>query len=196
MDAYGWHERSTSLLSQLLPNQWQKDEALLRRAVTGDSVAATALVKRLTPKAHALAWRTLNQSIDAEDVVQEAFIKLFRSEQFNGQSSLATYFHVIVSRLCLDKLKAGGARFEADDDLGNLQSADLMPDGAYEKKQSGLVMQDFLQKLNIRQRMAVSMWAYQDASTEEIAKVLDIEVNAAHQLLHRAKSNLQKMILK
>jgi RNA polymerase sigma-70 factor (ECF subfamily) len=184
------------LLSQLLPNQWQKDEALLRRAVTGDSVAATALVKRLTPKAHALAWRTLNQSIDAEDVVQEAFIKLFRSEQFNGQSSLATYFHVIVSRLCLDKLKAGGARFEADDDLGNLQSADLMPDGAYEKKQSGLVMQDFLQKLNIRQRMAVSMWAYQDASTEEIAKVLDIEVNAAHQLLHRAKSNLQKMILK
>jgi RNA polymerase sigma-70 factor (ECF subfamily) len=57
-------------------------------------------------------------------------------------------------------------------------------------------MQDFLQKLNIRQRMAVSMWAYQNASTEEIAKVLDIEVNAAHQLLHRAKSNLQKMILK
>ena len=180
----------------MLPIQWQKDEALLRQAVAGDSVAATALIKRLTPKAHALAWRMLNQPSDAEDVVQEAFIRLFKVGQFHGKSSLATYFHVIVSRLCLDNLKAMGANLSPDDNLESLQSADLMPEGAYEQKQSDLAIQDALQKLNIRQRMAVSMWAYQDASAEDIAKVLDIEVNAAYQLLHRAKSSLQKMILK
>ena len=89
-----------------------------------------------------------------------------------------------------------GANLSPDDNLESLQSADLMPEGAYEQKQSDLAIQDALQKLNIRQRMAVSMWAYQDASAEDIAKVLDIEVNAAYQLLHRAKSSLQKMILK
>jgi len=46
--------------------------------------------------------------------------------------------------------------------------------------------------LNPRQRAALALWAYQDATVAEIAKAIDIEINAAHQLLHRAKINLRK----
>jgi RNA polymerase sigma-70 factor (ECF subfamily) len=46
--------------------------------------------------------------------------------------------------------------------------------------------------LNARQRAALALWAYHDATISEIAKATGLEVNAAHQLLHRAKINLRK----
>jgi RNA polymerase sigma-70 factor (ECF subfamily) len=49
-----------------------------------------------------------------------------------------------------------------------------------------------MQFLNARQRAALALWAYHDAGIPEIAKAIGLDVNAAHQLLHRAKINLRK----
>jgi RNA polymerase sigma-70 factor (ECF subfamily) len=62
-------------------------------------------------------------------------------------------------------------------------------------KQQAARMQSLLLKLSPRQRLAISLWAYYDASILDIARTLQIEVNAANQLLHRAKANL-KILLK
>ena len=51
-----------------------------------------------------------------------------------------------------------------------------------------------LKRLPTRQRMAIVMWAYADASAADIAHALDIDPNAAHQLLHRAKLALRTQI--
>jgi RNA polymerase sigma-70 factor (ECF subfamily) len=146
-------------------------------------------------KRPALAWRMLGSTHEAEDVVQDAFIKLFGSRSFEGRSSLGTYFHTIVSRLCLDRLKASRTRQLCDDDLSELTD-ELEPSHLMKQKEEQCEIRQALAKLNPRQRLAMILWAYQDASAEEIAITMDLEVNAAHQLLHRAKQNMKKIMEK
>lgn len=172
----------------------QADSTTFSKALEGDPKAARQLIANLSPKAHALAWRILGESTEAEDIVQAAFIKLFETKQYDGKSALSTYLHTIVTRLCFDKLRAIGSHkldygFESD---GLITDDELNPSESLEKKQSDSNIQHAMSFLNVRQRAALALWAYHDASIPEIAKATGIEVNAAHQLLHRAKINLRK----
>ena len=172
----------------------QSDATCFSKALEGDSKAARQLISNLSPKAHALAWRILGESREAEDIVQAAFIKLFETKQYDGKSALSTYLHTIVTRLCFDKLRSSGSHkldygFESDE---LLTDDELNPIESLEKKQSDSNVQHAMLFLNARQRAALALWAYHDASIPEIAKATGIEVNAAHQLLHRAKINLRK----
>lgn len=178
------------MFQKIIPLTWQDQVSLYKKALDGDSHAALHLVKRLTPKAHAVAWRILGSSDDAEDILQEAFIKLFKSSQFEGGSSIDTYFYKIVTRLCFDYLKIRHPHLiEALDDAV-VDGVDV----CLEVQQSSLGMQEAIQLLSPRQRMAIALWAYKDADVGEIAAVLDLDNNAAHQLLHRAKLNLKKIL--
>ena len=170
------------------------DAAAFNKALGGDTKAARQLIASLSPKAHALAWRILGDSSEAEDIVQIAFIKLFEAKQYDGKAALSTYMHTIVTRLCLDKLRISASHkldygFEFDELVSD---GKLSPIESLEKKQSDSSVQHAMQFLNARQRAALALWAYHDASISEIAKATGLEVNAAHQLLHRAKINLRK----
>ena len=172
----------------------QSDATCFSEALEGDSKAARQLIANLSPKAHALAWRVLGESTEAEDIVQAAFIKLFETKQYDGKSALSTYLHTIVTRLCFDKLRSSSSHkldygFESDE---LLTDDELNPIESLEKKQSDSNVQHAMLFLNARQRAALALWAYHDASIPEIAKATGIEVNAAHQLLHRAKINFRK----
>jgi RNA polymerase sigma-70 factor (ECF subfamily) len=170
------------------------DAAAFNKALEGDTKAARQLIASLSPKAHALAWRILGDSSEAEDIVQVAFIKLFEAKQYDGKAALSTYMHTIVTRLCLDKLRISASHkldygFEFDELVSD---GKLSPIESLEKKQSDSNVQHAMQFLNARQRAALALWAYHDASISEIAKATGLEANAAHQLLHRAKINLRK----
>jgi len=183
------------MLTGLIPLSWQSDHGLWQEASGGNARAVRHVVEQLTPKAHALAWRMLGSTHEAEDVVQDAFIKLFGSNTFEGRSSLGTYFHTIVSRLCLDRLKANRTRQLSDDDLSEL-TEELDPSQFLKVKEEQTEVRHALARLKPRQRLAMVLWAYQDASAEDIAVAMDLEVNAAHQLLHRAKQNMKKIMEK
>lgn len=178
------------MLNQILPLHWQSQAALYEKAVDGDANASLQLVKQLSPKAHAVAWRILGDSDDAKDVLQEAFIRLWKAHQFAGQSSLDTYFYKIVTRLCFDYLKTKHKYSAETFDEGEVEGADSV----LQSHEDAISVQRAIQLLNARQRMAISLWAYQDADVAEIAEVLEIDKNAAHQLLHRAKLNLKKIL--
>jgi len=87
----------------------RSDATLFANALAGDLKASRQLINGLSPKAHALAWRILGESSEAEDIVQVAFVKLFETKQYDGKSALSTYLHTIVTRLCFDKLRASGS---------------------------------------------------------------------------------------
>lgn len=61
--------------------------------------------------------------------------------------------------------------------------------------QTASLIQQAMLHLPPRQRAALALWAYQDASMHEISTALDIDTNAAHQLLHRAKISLRSKLL-
>lgn len=188
-----WQTLKSRLLSASIVTH-QADLAAFYKALEGDTKAARKLIASLSPKAHALAWRILGDSGEAEDIVQVALIKLFEAKQYDGKAALSTYMHTIVTRLSLDKLRISASHkldygFEFDELVSDEKSN---PIESLEKKQSDSNVQHAMQFLNARQRAALALWAYHDASISEIAMATGLEVNAAHQLLHRAKINLRK----
>lgn len=183
------------MLKRIIPLPWQSQAKLLEDASSGNARAIEHLVNLLSPKAHALAWRMLGDASEAEDVVQDALIKLLGVKQFEGRSSLSTYFHTIVARICFDRLRAGKLELVSDEGWGEIvDEIHLSPEHEYESSQHRKSIQEALSQLNPRQRLAITLWTYQDSNADEIAEIMNMDSNAAHQLLHRAKLNLKKLL--
>ena len=163
---------------------------VLEAARGGDPRAARQMVAALSEAAHGLAWRMLGNTADAQDVVQEGFIKLLNS-RFRGESKLATYFHTLIARLCLDRLRSPGRAHEVWDEDHVTEDPSPNPEQTLALHQSADQVQQALMHLPPRQRLALNLWAHHDASVADIAHTFDIPTNAAHQLLHRAKINLK-----
>jgi len=171
------------------------DWMLWHKACAGHAPSATELVRTLTPQAYGLALQMLRQTEDAQDVVQEAFLRLWSSQPSDAMGAqLATYFHTIVLNRCRTHLTRRREFFTEDDVLQQLaedqQRDDASPDSELPRFSTGQ-LQQAMAGLRPRQRMALGMWAYADADVADIARALDIEANAAHQLLHRAKLALR-----
>lgn len=173
------------------------DWALLRQACTGHQPSAQKLVKALTPQAYGLAIRMVGRREDAEDAVQDAFIRLWRSAPDSTRgATLSTYFNTLVLNRCRSLLGRRREQGMAQDTLTELQDAQQSPDephtlAALSPHASQSRLLQALDRLPARQRMALAMWAYADASVADIAHTLAIDANAAHQLLHRAKGALR-----
>jgi RNA polymerase sigma-70 factor (ECF subfamily) len=184
-----------------MPSQasWSDDQGLFRLARGGEPKATRVLVESLSPRAHALAWRMLGDAAEAEDVLQEAFIRLFNGAEFQGQSRLGTFFHTLVARLCLDRIRQRKPELLLEtQDFETLseaeQSSFVDPEDQLSDQQQADHMQAAIARLSPRQRMAISLWAYHDFEAIDIARALDCDLNAAHQCLHRAKISLRKLL--
>jgi len=178
-------------LSLFSSKQYQFERDLLRCALAGDSQASKEIIRLLSPPAFSLAWRMLGSKEDAEDVVQEAFIRLWRSaDSFLGKSKLLTYFYPIVSNLCLDRLKANSRVGFDEFDEGIHLVIDELDFDQNELIDSGAIGKA-LDTLSAKQRMAIMMWAYQDQTAQQIGVTLGMNKNSVDQLLYRAKLKLK-----
>ncbi|WP_054019501.1 RNA polymerase sigma factor [Piscinibacter sakaiensis] len=170
------------------------DWALWSHARAGDAAAAGALVQRLTPTAHGLALRLLGRPEDAEDAVQEAWARLWRAQPSADRGArLSTYFNTIVINRCRSQLVARREFATEPEALATLQDADgasAAPPAAAAGDTTALAAA--LRRLPARQRVAVVLWAYADASVDDIARELELAPNAVHQLLHRARAALRR----
>ena len=167
---------------------------LWHASCAGDAASAKRLVHQLTPQAHGLAMQMLARQEDAEDAVQEAFLRLWGSRPSDAQgATLATYFNTIVINRCKSALTRR-REFSTDPEqlteLSDAQQSTNLGLPAFGASQ----LQTAMARLPTRQRMALAMWAYADADVAEIARSLGIEPNAAHQLLYRAKAAMKPLL--
>lgn len=181
-----------------LPTAQGDDWSLWHAACHGDEASATRLVHHLTPQAHGLAMQMLARREDAEDVVQEAFLRLWSSRPSDAHgATLATFFNTIVINRCKTWLVRRRELSADPDQLTELSDAQQearssAPDAL--PALSATQWQTAMARLPARQRMALAMWAYADADVAEIARSLELDRNAAHQLLHRAKAALRQQL--
>jgi len=176
----------------LFPSKQHRiEQALLKRAVAGNSQASKEVIRLLSSPAYSLAWKMLGKKEDAEDVVQEAFIRLWKSaDTFLGKSGLSTYFYTIVSNLCLDRIKSiNKGFFEEFDEFEHHPMQEIEWNNA--KSFDAESVQKAVNALSSKQRMAMLMWAYQDLTAEQIGDALGMNKNSVDQLLYRAKLKLK-----
>lgn len=169
-----------------------------RAATGGDPASARALVARLTPPALALARQVLGRPEDAEDVVQDSFLRLWSARPDDQTSArIGTYFHTIVLNRCRSVLSRQREWATDPDELQTLQEQQtgaLMAQEPLDDARQHHQLHAALTALPPRQRLALALWAYADADAAAIGQALGIEANAAHQLLHRAKRQLRSAL--
>lgn len=158
---------------------------------------AAQLVAALRPAAFALAFRLLQDHALAEDAVQEAFIRLWRGQATDqGTALISSYFHTLVVHEALRLLKRGSRELAWDPEdltgwIDEQSSAEPDTDPRASAAIDPSALEAALARLPARQRAALVLWAYQDASPTEIAQALGLSPNAANQLLFRARQSLK-----
>lgn len=170
------------------------DEALLILYANGDQAAAAALTLRLTPRAYSLASRMLNDRTEAEDVTQEALLRLWKlaPDWRRGEAQPATWLYRVVHNLCLDRLRR--RRSVALESVA--EPVDETP-SAESRLQTGArarALRAALAELPERQRVAVLLRHFEGLANPEIGKVLDISTEAVESLIARGKRRLGQVL--
>lgn len=174
------------------------DEALLAFYAGGDAAAARELTARLVPRALGYAGRLLGDRAEAEDVAQEAMLRLWRAAPGwrAGEAQVSTWLYRVVTNLCTDRLR----RRQRRGPVGLDADAPEVADGAA-GPEDGLIEADRMAALDRalaalpeRQRQALVLRHIEGLSNPEIAAVMDIGVEAVESLTARAKRALAALL--
>jgi len=167
------------------------DDGLLSRVAAGDRRAFAQLMDRHIDRAHGLAKRVLGNRSDAEDVVQDAFMKVWqKAGQWEpGRAQFSTWLYRVVVNRCLDlKRKPVNAA------LDNVaEQSDDRPD-AYEDmeaRERQATISKAVADLPERQRTAIALSYTAGMSNAQAAETMEISVKAFESLLVRAKRELR-----
>jgi RNA polymerase sigma-70 factor (ECF subfamily) len=178
----------------------KNEHAAIRAVLAGDKEAYGVLVVRHSHSLFRLAFRITGNEADAEDVVQEAFLRGYRKlENFQSRSDFGTWIYRIAVHCALDKIKlrhAGESRRvaeAADPERDEVQLADPAagPDRLLLSGEIGAMEQDAMRGLTATERTAFVLRHMEDRTTAEIAAALQIAPNAAKQAVFRAVQKLR-----
>jgi RNA polymerase sigma-70 factor (ECF subfamily) len=170
------------------------DAELVARVGRGDRAAAQVLMRRHLPKLLALARRMLSDPIEAEDAVQDAFLRLWThaARWQPGRAKFETWLYRVTINKCYDRLRRRPtARLEAAADV-----ADPAP-GPESSLQNATLAQEIeaaLSALPERQRAALQLCHYQGCGNIQAAEILGISVEALESLLARGRRTLRKRL--
>jgi len=188
-----------SIVAELMSEEKSRfdDENLLKLIIAGDHSAFSELVIRHTKKYYSIAYRVLFSKDDAEDVVQEAFLKLWNNPQsWNSSNNVkfTTWFYRVVINLCLDYKKKN--KFSISDNYNEIESHSNTQDGIIEMKRRQELLDKYLLQLPERQQIALNLCFYEGVSNKEAAEIMDINLKALQSLIMRAKLNLKDKLQK
>lgn len=170
----------------------EKDEDLMTRLASGEKSCLAELIHRHQEKAMRLAYRVLGNWADAEDIAQQAFIRVFRSAgKFGGKSTFSTWFYRIIVNLCIDHRRRHKRRLVPLEVIEDQPSNDPDSDNLAKQEIAGAVRRA-VHKLPERQRIAVVLHRFENLSHEQISDATGWSKSAVESLLVRAYAKLRK----
>jgi RNA polymerase sigma-70 factor (ECF subfamily) len=165
-----------------------EEPVLVCRCQQGDDSAFRELMRRHRGRAVYLAAQILQDRTEAEDVVQDAFLKVFRSiDRFRGEASFYSWLHRIVINLCLDRTRLASSRktFLLDEVLDEDRGS-----GAWETR---LQVETLLSQLSDDLRITLVMREVAGLSYQEIACKLKIPVGTVRSRLSAAREQFRRL---
>lgn len=169
------------------------DEALMVLYANGDPDAARLLTQRLLPRILGYATRMLTDRAEAEDISQEAMLRLWKiaPDWRQDEAKVATWVYRVVTNLCTDRLRARRRRrADALDDVAEPESGAASVVATLMQADRIAALDAALATLPERQREAVVLRHIEGFSNPEIAEVLQIGVEAVESLTARGKRAL------
>jgi RNA polymerase sigma-70 factor (ECF subfamily) len=181
------------------------DVAAVSRARDGDSDAFRLLVERHSRVIFRVAYRMTGNEHDADDVVQETFLRAYRQlDHFEERANFSTWLHRIAVNCSLDLLRSRGRhdRHRADATIFDgeeerereIASSDPQPDRLLLSAEMQQHVASAMDKLSGNERTAFILRHFEGMPVEEIGKTLGIQVNAAKHTIFRAVRKLREAL--
>ena len=169
----------------------REDAALVAAAAQGDAAAFRTLVDRHLGGVLAVARRMLRDDAEAEDVAQEAMLRLWRSADGLevGPPGLRPWLRRVASNLCVDRMRSG-KRLTVTDEVPE-QVEPATQHSQLEAQDTSERVEAALRALPDRQRLALTLFHYEGLSQIEVGDMLGISDEAVESLLARARRALK-----
>ncbi len=174
----------------------ESDVSLVTRAQAGDTDAFRVLVERHSRSVFRLAFRLTGTEQDADEVVQESFIKAYRQlQKFESRSTFSTWLYRIAANCAVDLLRAKPRWQESLDDSGDegpavaaaeATASGPSPERLMLSRQITDRVQQALARLSDRERMAFVLRHVEGQSIEDISRQLNLKTNATKHSIFRA----------
>jgi RNA polymerase sigma-70 factor, ECF subfamily len=180
----------------------QKDDhSVVQAVLAGDTDAYGALVRTHSATVFGVAYRIVGNEADAEEIVQEAFLRGYqRLQSFQRRSTFGTWIYRIAVNCALDRINKPGIEAESrpgdEDDPEEktvqvaAQAAD--PERWLLSREIGAAQEMAMQRLTPTEKAAFVLRHHEDRSTNEIAEALGIAPNAAKNAVFRAVQKLRR----
>lgn len=167
------------------------DDTLMARIAVRDAEAFRVVVDKHAGKAHRIAWRMLGDPIEAEDVAQEAMLKLWeQADRWQaGSAGVGAWLNRVATNLCLDRLRR--RRFASNEDVPERVDETPLADARMDSEWMRRRAMQAVQSLPDRQRAAIVLTYYEDCSNLAAAKILGLNIKAFESLLLRARQALK-----
>jgi RNA polymerase sigma-70 factor (ECF subfamily) len=180
------------------------DEAAVAEARTGNPEAFRVLVERHSRTVYRLAFRMTANEQDAEDLVQETFLRACKQlDKFDGRASFSTWLYRIASNCSVDLLRSRKSRQQRHVELhaeGEESPVDRLAAGAPSPErlsfssEIGRMLAPAMRQLSEMERAAFVLRHYEGRSIEEISTVLNVRPNAAKHSIFRAVQKLRRVL--
>ncbi len=175
--------------------QFEQDKRLLDRFVRGDARAAEALTAEHLPRCLAQAFRMLGSRTEAEDVAQEAMLRLWRiaPDWRSGEARISTWLYRVTANLATDRLRRRRKSASIDDIA---EPADPSPsaEARLMSEDRARALAAALNALPEKQRIAVTLRHVEERGNPEIAEIMALSVEAVESLIARGKRKLRDIL--
>jgi RNA polymerase sigma-70 factor, ECF subfamily len=189
-----------------MSSQLDPDAALMLRVKQGDTAAFTELVEKYKQPIMNLAYRTVRDMTEAEDLAQTVFVQVYKSaSRYRSTAKFSTWLFTIARNLCLNEIRRR-SRHPAESLDATHPDQEDQPLQQYEDKKTFSPPESLLQgelaqqidealaDLPENQRSAILLCRQEDLSYEDIAEALGCSVSATKSLIHRGRETLKERL--
>lgn len=182
----------------------EADRILINDALEGDQRAYDVLIKKYRGSVYNLVYRMIENRQEAEDIVQETFIKAFNAlKTFNEEFAFSTWLFKIATNNCIDTLRKRKLQTYSLDTPVQTKDGEVSRDFADERyspeqstisSESTSIILDSVESLPKKYQLVINMRHKEDRSYEEISELLEIPIGTVKARIFRAREILKRKL--
>ena len=171
------------------------DIEIVNQCLAGDLNAFEVLIERYKKAIYNTAFRMMGNREEAEDVSQEAFIRMYNSlSKYNSEYKFMTWALKVTTNLCLDSLRKRKAEVPIDEGFEIKDGKDT-PEEEYIRKENQKLVQDAIMKLPEKYREFLILFHHRNLSYQEIMAITGESLTIVKNRLYRARQMLKDELI-
>lgn len=178
---------------------------LVKKIRQGDREAFEEIVELYKNKIYQLGYRMLGNRLEAEDITQEAFLRVYSNiSRYDHNHKFSTWIFRIATNLCIDRLRKRKMVYSLDQEVTGAEGLDFysqIPDQKLKNPEDEVItielqqqVQQAIDRLPVQYKSIMILRYLQDLSLQEISDIVDLPVTTVKTRVHRGREALKKLL--